>query len=87
MKDTQIHAACIATDDYLEITFENLIDPTRQIDSSQIFSKYYRDNESKRQRGSGLGLWLSRELAKLLDGDLVYSHTHNAVKFQLKISK
>lgn len=87
VKDSKIKASCYSTDDYLEVTFENLIDPSRVIDSAQIFSKYYRDSESKRQRGSGLGLWLSRELAKLLGGDLVYSQVDNAVKFQLKLSK
>lgn len=87
VKDSKIHASCYSTDDYLEVTFQNLIDPSRVIDPVQVFKKYYRDSESKRQRGSGLGLWLSRELAKLLGGDLVYSQTNNVVQFQLKISK
>jgi signal transduction histidine kinase len=87
VKDSKIQASCYSSDSYLEVTFENSIESSRVIDSSQVFSKYYRDSESKRQRGSGLGLWLSRELAKLLGGDLVYSHAGNSVKFQLKISK
>ena len=86
-KGSQIQASCFSTDHYLEISFENMIDSARNIDPNQIFDKYYRDTESKRQRGSGLGLWLSKKLAELLGGDLVYSQQNKQVKFQLKLYK
>jgi len=85
--DTNTKIWCTSTDEYLEISFENFIDESRVIDPNQMFEKYYRDPESMRQRGTGLGLWLSKKLAGFLGGDLSFNQSGNIVKFMLVIRK
>lgn len=48
-----------------------------------LFSKYYRGEGPSRVGGSGLGLYLSRALARRMRGDLVCSLAANEVRFTL----
>lgn len=54
-------------------------------DETQIFTKYYRAAGAQRDSGSGLGLYLSRQLAYFLGGTLDYSPTTQHVEFILWI--
>lgn len=54
-------------------------------DTEQLFNKYYRANAAQRESGTGLGLFLSRELAQSLGGTLVYAPNHKYVEFVLWI--
>ncbi len=54
-------------------------------DAQQVFSKYYRANGAQRESGSGLGLFLSRQLAHSLGGTLTYAPTLQHVEFDLWI--
>jgi K+-sensing histidine kinase KdpD len=54
-------------------------------DAEQIFSKYYRASGAQRESGSGLGLYLSRQLAKSLRGSLTYEPHSQYVEFVLWI--
>ncbi len=54
-------------------------------DTEQVFSKYYRTNGAQRESGTGLGLFLSRELAHSLGGTLVYAPSPQYVEFVLWI--
>src|SRR5256884_418346 len=44
-------------------------------DQQQLFSRFARIESSSHVQGTGLGLWLSREIARMHDGDLTVSST------------
>ena len=44
-------------------------------DQDQLFSRFGRIETSAHVQGTGLGLWLSREIARMHDGDLTVSST------------
>ena len=52
-------------------------------DEAQLFNKYYRANGAQRESGSGLGLYLSRQLANSLGGTLSYTPSAQLVEFHL----
>ena len=52
-------------------------------DESQLFSRYYRAPGARRESGSGLGLYLSRQLARALGGELLYLPSSSEVEFVL----
>lgn len=54
-------------------------------DPEQLFGKYYRASGAQRESGTGLGLFLSRELAQNLGGSLIYAPSHQHVEFALWI--
>lgn len=57
----------------------------RPLDASRMFQKYYRGEGGRQNSGSGLGLYLSRLLARRLGGDLVYEAGHQSVIFTLRL--
>ncbi len=52
-------------------------------DALRLFQKYYRGDAVKRISGSGLGLYLSRLLARRMGGDLQYQAVAHRVTFTL----
>jgi len=52
-------------------------------DREKIFTKYYRSSGAQRISGSGLGLYLSHNLAALMHGDLHYEPDEEWVRFSL----
>lgn len=54
-------------------------------DASRLFQKYYRGEATRRSSGSGLGLYLSRLLARRMGGDLFYEGSTRAVSFTLRL--
>lgn len=54
-------------------------------DPDLLFSKYYRSVKAHRASGTGLGLYLSRHVAQLLGGDLVYINAPRGVVFEFAL--
>lgn len=54
-------------------------------DAAKLFGKYYRASGAQRESGSGLGLYLSRQLAHSLGGTLDYRPDDHHVAFELWI--
>lgn len=52
-------------------------------DAQQVFSKYYRASGAQSDSGSGLGLFLARQLVQTLGGTLSYAPTLQRVEFVL----
>ena len=52
-------------------------------DPNQLFAKYYRASQARRQSGTGLGLFLAQSLAGVLDLDIKYTPEPGRVVFQL----
>ncbi len=54
--------------------------------AERIFDRYYRDRHSGEQPGSvGIGLTISRDLARLMGGDLTYRHDGEWSIFELSL--
>ena len=57
-----------------------------QGEEESIFLPYRRANDTPRHRGSvGLGLWISRRLAKAMAGDLTYRRPNSQTVFELTL--
>jgi len=52
---------------------------------NQVFKPYYRSESAKKYAGSGLGLWLSQELASILGSRIVLHHQNNVLQFELTL--
>lgn len=52
-------------------------------EAGRVFEKYYRRLEASGISGSGLGLFLSRQLVQLLGGRLMWSHDADTVEFRV----
>lgn len=65
------------------ITVRNTIGPAGVPDAQQVFTKYYRSPSALSKSGSGLGLYLTRHLAKLLGGQVTHRADGEHVEFRL----
>lgn len=61
----------------------NVQGPTGVPDVAQLFNKYYRSKQARRQSGSGLGLYLVKNLMTLLKGDITYVPRPGEVVFRV----
>lgn len=52
-------------------------------DSAQVFKKFYRNPSATKISGSGLGLFLVRQLIRVLGGDISYQSDAQRVRFTL----
>ena len=71
--------------DGLEVTIRNTPGLAGWPDADQLFGKYYRASGAQSGSGSGLGLYLSRQLAQTLGGTMQYAPTDRFVEFKLWI--
>ena len=65
------------------LTVRNLIGAAGAPDLTQVFSKYYRSRGAASQSGSGLGLFLSHNLAQLIGARLNCQTNADTVEFSL----
>lgn len=69
----------------IEVSVSNTVAATALPDARQIFRKYYRGEHAHKTTGAGLGLYLARNLAKALGGQLRYVPHCQQVTFSLWI--
>lgn len=67
------------------LVVRNALGPAGVPDSARVFEKYYRSSGAHRMSGTGLGLYLSRQLAQALGGRLGYAFQDATVTFTLWI--
>ena len=67
----------------LHIAVINVAGAVGMPDQAKIFQKYYRSSKAHSYTGSGLGLYLMKNIMVLLGGDLTYAPMDNLVKFEL----
>jgi len=70
---------------HIVLTVTNPVGRAGCPDPDQVFEKYYRAPRAHEQTGMGLGLFLARHMARLLDGELRYLPMADAVGFQLRL--
>lgn len=72
--------------DKFEIVVTNKIDDEWAPDPSQLFNRFYRHPLARQTAGSGLGLYLVKEICRLLGGSIRYTRTTGSVKFHIEVS-
>lgn len=85
--DTPIHLSLQRDADGQHITFEvrNLPYQSNWPDADQLFAKYYRSPHARRQAGTGLGLFLVRQLMQTLGGHIRYAPDNTWVRFVVQL--
>lgn len=81
--DSTVRVSVEVFDSAICFSVVNLLNPGEQLDAQRIFTKYYRESAAKRKTGSGLGLYLARNLARLLGGRLDYVSEGQFARFEL----
>lgn len=71
--------------DWVSMRFTNAVGRSGAPDLERVFDKYYRATGALSQSGSGLGLYLSKNIAQLLGGDLVYVPGETHLTFELRL--
>ncbi|MFM1906373.1 MAG: hypothetical protein RLZZ591_50 [Pseudomonadota bacterium] len=67
----------------VQIMVSNLPGRSGWPDPERIFQKFYRHDHARHQTGAGLGMYVSRGLAHLLDGQLDYRPSPSHIRFAL----
>lgn len=65
------------------ISIQNQPGPAGLPDPEQVFDKYYRSPGAHSKTGSGLGLYLARNITELLGGVIAYDVMHEKIRFTL----
>lgn len=87
LQDTPIHVSLQRDAGTRAIRLEvgNQPDPAGWPDEMQIFDKYYRSPNARRQAGTGLGLFLVRSLMDTLGGQIRYEPDKANVRFVIEL--
>lgn len=56
-------------------------------DPKHVFDKHYRSLGALSQSGSGLGLYLSKHIAQLLGGDLLFQLVKDDLWFEVRLPR
>jgi signal transduction histidine kinase len=67
------------------VTVSNAVGRAGRPDPERVFEKYYRSPQARGYTGSGVGLHLAGQLARMLGGKLRYLAGTEAVVFQLRL--
>jgi signal transduction histidine kinase len=59
--------------------------PSGWPEADKLFEKYYRSPHARRQAGTGLGLFLARQLARVMGGNVEYEPQDGCIRFVVRI--
>ena len=71
----------------IQLIVTNQVDPEMQPDPNQIFSRYYRHPLAQRVRGTGLGLFLVREICQKMGAQIHFEAAPGQVQFTLELPR
>lgn len=77
----------VATRDvrFSSVTMTNQISATMMPDGDKIFERFYRHPLAHKHRGAGLGLYLTKEMCKLLGAYVSYQYEGGVVSFSIEL--
>jgi len=71
----------------IAVRVSNVIGQAGVPDPEHVFDKYYRAPGAQSKSGSGLGLYLSKHIAQLLGGDLVFVAGAGSLYFEVRLPR
>lgn len=74
-------------DQMVGVRVTNVVGRAGVPDPAHVFDKYYRASGALSQSGSGLGLYLSKHIARLLGGDLLFQPGKDELWFELRLPR
>lgn len=77
----------ILENDFIEITFENIVEHAKTMDVSRLFEKFYTADVSRYASGSGLGLYIVRILVEKMGGKVYAKLEGNRLSISLFLVK
>ncbi len=77
----------VLIDDFVTVRVTNEVGRSGVPDPAHVFDKYYRAAGALSQSGSGLGLYLSKNIAQLLGGDLMFKPGEQALWFEVRLPR
>lgn len=80
-----VHATPQAKHRFAHIEVMNPPGPAGWPEADKVFEKYYRSPHARRQTGTGLGLFLSRNLAQVMGGHVDYAPLEGCIRFVVRI--
>ena len=83
LADSLIDIKVIAGQQATSIMIGNQVGYSGFPDETKLFDKYYRSDKAQKDRGTGLGLWLSRSIARLMNAELSYQATGDQITFSI----
>jgi signal transduction histidine kinase len=83
--ESQVQIVVQSEKKWITFSVKNLIGTSGYPDKEKVFQKYYRNKLAFQQTGSGLGLYLVKAMANLLNGDVEYEVNPPYVLFKLKL--
>lgn len=75
----------LVKDNYIVISFENELRANDVIDTTKLFERTYRSDQTRKINSTGLGLSIANELALLINSKLNVVVTNNTICFSLHI--
>lgn len=73
-------------DNTFTVEIANLPSESGWPDADKVFVKYYRSPHARRRAGTGLGLYLVRNLVQTLGGQVVYTPTEKQICFKITLN-
>ena len=71
----------------VNIVVSNTIDDPENIDTSQVFERFYKADRSHAEQGTGLGLAIAKEILQLLGEEITASNREGEAVFSFTVSK
>ena len=81
--ESEICVSLASEDGGHSILFENAQGPAGMPDPDRVFEKYYRSNGARTDIGSGLGLYIVRELLQLMGSRVQYIPRDRDIRFKV----
>lgn len=77
----------ILNNQFIEVQFQNFISPISSIDINKLFDKFYTADLSRKQSGSGLGLYIVKLLVEKMNGKVSAHFNNNELVISLSLVK
>ena len=81
--DVELHAGTTM----VQLKVRNLVETEMQPDPDKIFSRYYRHPKAQQVRGTGLGLFLVREICQKMGAQIAFKGSAGTVQLSLELAR